>query len=377
MTIRDNIKVLYDLIYLEKEKHGGISRMWMEYFKKSCDSQVKVVYMGSFQAENIAISFLKKNKFCGSKIISKTPVSKGLLARMLSLNIVNSFLLLWKLPKDVSTFHSTGYSNPLFKRKGLTIVTTIHDMVFWDQKHMMKKSISYWDNVWGIYHSLRVSDKIVTVSHASKESISKHFPWARGKIDVIYHGISEDFFKVDIDLKKEKYFMFIGGRNEYKNYDLLLRAFAIFVKTNPDWRLCVVGQNNLTAVIEARRYQELGIIDKVDDYGLVEQNTIICLIQKTSAVVIPSLNEGFNFPLLEAMACGSPVLSSDIPVSREIGQDYADYFENNEKDLLRCMIDIKKNGVDIERLLEARNYAQTFSWDNSYKELLTVYNSFN
>jgi len=369
------MKIFYDLIYLEKERHGGISRMWMEYFKKTCSGQLKVVYMGNFRADNVVMSFLKRNNFCNSKAVNKLPVSKGLLDKIFHLNIVNSFLLLWKIPKGVDIFHSTGYSNPLIKRNGLALVTTVHDMVFWDQKNKMSKSISYWDNVWGIYHSLRVSDRVITVSQTSKESIAKHFPWAKDKIDVIYHGLSEDFLKTVIEPKKEKYFMFIGGRNEYKNFDLLLRAFAFFVKQNPDWKLCVVGQNEHTVDLESKRYQELGIDDCVDDYGLVQQDVIIDLIQKTSAVIIPSLNEGFNFPLLEAMACGSPVLSSDIPVSREIGKNYVSYFDNNEESLLRCMIDIERHGIEPEKLIEAKKYAQTFSWDNSYKKLLKVYNS--
>jgi len=369
------MKVLFDLIYLEKEKHGGISRMWIEFFKKIYKSKTDVVFIGNFESNNTAISYLKSTNFCNSVLINRPFKFGPFFSKILQLNIVNSFLLIWKIPKNIDIFHSTGYSNPLFKRKNLKIVTTIHDMVFWDQKQKMRKGITYWDNVWGIYHSLRVSDRIVTVSNASKKSIIQHFPWAEKKIEVIHHGLPEDFLKVKIKLKKEKYFMFIGGRNDYKNYDLLLDTFSLFFKDNPEWKLYVVGQNDQTKDMENKRYKKLGISANVKDYGLVDQDIIINLIQNTAAVIIPSLNEGFNFPLLEGMACGSPVLSSNIPVSKEIGKSYVSYFDNNKESLLNLMMSIKNNGVDQYKLTDARRYAHSFNWDNSYSKLMTVYNS--
>jgi glycosyltransferase involved in cell wall biosynthesis len=344
------MNILYDLTYLEKEKHGGISRMWTEYFKKICISKSNVTFMGNFQTVNTTMAYLKSVKFCRNRTINKISSSNKVLSKILQLNFVNSFFLMLKISKNINIFHSTGYSNPLFKPKGVKIVTTIHDMVFWDQKYTMKKDIAYWDNVWGIYHSLRISDRVVTVSNASKKSIIKHFPWAEEKIDVIYHGLPEDFLNVDVQMNKGKYFMFIGGRNEYKNYDLLLRSFSLFIKDNPEWKLYVVGQNNHTVESESKRYGELSISGNVEDYGLVSQDVMIDLIQKTAAVVIPSLNEGFNFPLIEGMACGAPILSSNIPVSREVGRDYVYYFKNNEESLLRLMHGILENGGSHDEL---------------------------
>jgi glycosyltransferase involved in cell wall biosynthesis len=369
------MKILYDLIYLEKERHGGISRMWTEYFKEIFRSNLKVSFLSKSQVSNTTQSYLKSVNYYNNMIIYESSYSSDFLMKISQLNFFRNILLMLKIPNNIDIFHSTGYANPLIKRNNLKIVTTIHDMVFWDQKSNMAKGVSYWDNVWGIQHSLRISDRVVTVSNASKKSIIKHFPWAEEKIDVIYHGLPEDFLNIDVQMNKEKYFMFIGGRNEYKNYDLLLRSFSLFTKEYPEWKLCVVGQNNHTVEIENKRYSELDISDKVDDYGLVDQNVMIGLIQKATAVVIPSLNEGFNFPLIEGMACGAPVLSSNIPVSQEIGKDYVKYFNNNEQSLLRLMKDVSENSTSYNKLEQARNYARTFNWNNSYKKLMKVYNS--
>ena len=65
------MKVLFDLIYLEKEKHGGISRMWIEFFKKIYKSKTDVVFIGNFESNNTAISYLKSTNFCNSVLINR------------------------------------------------------------------------------------------------------------------------------------------------------------------------------------------------------------------------------------------------------------------------------------------------------------------
>ena len=361
---------------MEKEECGGISRMWTEILKKiRTASNVELTFLGNLEVKNTTIDYLNSVDYLNGNIIEKDFKKNYFFSKILRLNFINSIFLMMKFAKEVDIFHSTGYSNPLIKPKGLKVVTTIHDMVFWDQSHTMKKGIIYWDNVWGIYHSLKVSDKVITVSETSKNSIIKVFPWAKSKIEVIYHGLPEEFLNVEVQIDKCKYFMFIGGRNEYKNYDLLLRTFSLFVKENPEWKLYVVGQNKNTLQKEKKRYCELGIDDVVFDYGMVSQDVMIELIQKSAAVVIPSLNEGFNFPLIESMACGAPVLSSNIPVSLEIGMCHAQYFENNEESLLGLMGNILRQGVSMKDLENARDHARTFSWNSSYLKLIEVYKS--
>ena len=169
--------------------------------------------------------------------------------------------------------------------------------------------------------------------------------------------------------------MFIGGRNTYKNFDLLLDSFSLISKEFPDWKLIVVGENQNTYLKEQERYKFLGVSELVIDYGLVSEEKLIELLQNASALVIPSLNEGFNFPLLEALAAGCPVLSSDIPVSREIGIDHATYFSNNTKSLLECMRNNILYQIKKENLMNGQEYSRTFNWDKSFNNLVKVYES--
>jgi len=156
---------------------------------------------------------------------------------------------------------------------------------------------------------------------------------------------------------------------------MLLDVFSIFVKKNPNWKLHIVGENETTSHDESVKYQNLGITNNIIDHGLISQENIINLLLNASALVITSLNEGFNFPLLEAMSAGCPVISSDIPVSREIGLHYPIYFDNNPTALLCALEMHAKRGMNVERIRQSQVHAKKYSWDNAVKKLLEVYES--
>ena len=169
--------------------------------------------------------------------------------------------------------------------------------------------------------------------------------------------------------------MFIGGRNSYKNYDLLLEAFSRLKNEYSEWKIIVVGENKNTYQSEKIKYDLLGIAHLVEDYGLVSEKKLISLLQRASALIIPSLNEGFNFPLLEALAAGCPVLSSNIPVSKEIGKDYVKYFSNNSDSLVDAMRLNILNPINKAKIISAQKYSRTFNWDKSFNNLERIYES--
>lgn len=366
------MRVIYDLIFFSKEIFGGISRMWMEHFKLLSMHQIEPVFIIG-PSKNLTQEFLETNEYFGGKVIKENPVWKFKGLRQLSF-YRNWQLLKVNINNNGCIFHSTDYINPLIKKKSLKVVTTIHDMVFWDQKDRFRKNIIYLDKICSIYHSLKISDQIITVSETSKSSILKRFPWAESKINVIYHGLHNSMRNIKLINEKENSFLFIGARNCYKNFDFLLNAFSEFVKDFPDWILHVTGENEHTMDQEYLKYKGLGIKDHVYDHGLVSQEKLIELLRKTSALIIPSLNEGFNLPLLEAMGAGAPVLSSDIPVSKELGREHVKYFSLDSVDsLISEMREIAENPLSYDLLLEAQRYARCFNWEENFNKVVDVY----
>ena len=361
------MEIIYDLNYLGKEGFGGISRMWMELFRRLPSAPIEPTFIVG-PAANKTQTFLEENAYFGGKVIHENPlwpkVSRFWFARTLRLLELN------RRPGK-AIFHSTDFINPLFRRKDLKLVTTIHDMVFWDQWRRFRKNVDYFSSVASIMHSLAVCDRIVTVSYAAKASIVKRFPAAEGKIEVIYHGLHESFRRLELSGRREKALLFLGARNYHKNYDLLLEAFAAFVRKNPEWRIWAVGENAHLKAQEDAKYARLGIADKIVDHGMIPEAKLMELFGRAGALVIPSLNEGFNFPLLEGMAAGIPVLSSDIPVSRELGRDFVRYFSpTSAAELLRELERLEGEPFPERLLAAAQVHARSFTWDESMKKLV-------
>ena len=366
------MNVTFDLIYFSLQSFGGISRMWMELFKQLPDTEINPTFITG-PAENMAQDFLEQNNFFGGNIIQEE--ASGFYQKIRRLGFYrNLHLMKMNLGSDERIFHSTDYINPLISRKSLRVVTTIHDMVFWDQSDRFIRNIWYYDKLWCTYHACRLSDRVIAVSESAKQRIIAQFPWAEEKITVIYHGIDESLLNIKLNKSKKKRFLFIGGRNEHKNFDLLAKAFAIFCRDFPDWQLHLAGPNAHCTDRELKLFADLDITDKVIDHGLVPQKKLASLLQSSTALVIPSLNEGFNFPLLEGMAAGCPVLSSDIPVSRELGDGRAHFFPaDSVTELvkkLRLLVDKPPN---TQELSSNQQYARTFRWENSFDALKEVY----
>ena len=368
------MNVVYDLVFFAKEPFGGISRMWMELFRRLPGSPIRPTFIAG-PADNLAQKYIETESFLGGHVVRES--RDGFLGKLALLGAWRSLrLLAVNRRPDAAIFHSTDYINPLLCWGSLKIVTTIHDMVFWDQSDRFAKNIWFWDKRWSTYHALKISDRVITVSEASRDRIAAHFPWAKDKIVVIPHGLDDSFRRAPFRESKERRFLFVGGRNCYKNFELLVDAFARFGRDVPGWTLDVVGENASSRESEALLYRRLGIADKVIDHGLVEQAELVELMGRAGAVVIPSLNEGFNFPLLEAMGAGAPVLSSDIPASRELGAGHVRFFSPHSVDsLVEAMRELAERPPSADRLRDARTHAHSFTWDRSFSQLIGVYDA--
>jgi len=346
--------------------------MWMELFKQLPDPDINPTFIAG-PATNMAQDYLEHNNYFGGMVVKEE--ATGFYEKLRRLGFYrNLHLMGMNLKKDEHIFHSTDYINPLISRKSLKIVTTIHDMVFWDQSNQFARNIWYYDKLWCTYHACRISDQVITVSESAKKRILAQFPWAEEKISVVYHGLDKSLLNIELKTDKEKFFLFIGGRNGHKNFDLLAEAFAFFSRDYADWQLHIAGPNSHSHEREQKLFANLGIADKVTDHGLVSSEKLSSILQSAAALVIPSLNEGFNFPLLEGMAAGCPVLSSDIPVSRELGEGRSRFFPADSKAALvkqlRLLVD---NPPNYEELDLNQKYARSFQWESSFDALKKIY----
>jgi glycosyltransferase involved in cell wall biosynthesis len=230
---------------------------------------------------------------------------------------------------------------------------------------------------------LRRATRIIAVSHATRDDIVRFYGINRSLIDVVYPGLDCQTFFPDRDPEHLEtlrrtfglappYVLYVGNRSTgFKNFSTVLRAFA-----------CDTNLAGLTVAVAGPAWlpEELSQVDRVSSASRLrlivnpDDQTLRQLYSFAAAFVYPSLNEGFGIPLLEAMACGAPVIASDTPVFREVADDAAMYFDPHDSDALarsmqRCLNKATRDDLVARGLRRVLG----FSWETSAADTYAVY----
>lgn len=278
-----------------------------------------------------------------------------------------------------------------FFRTNHPIIVTVYDLFMYDNPDNLPMTIFEKLKYKLIFSAIKKADALTTISEYTKAELVKKLNYPAEKISVVYEGINPAIFK---QVKKGKKFLLkygipedkkivlnVGTEIPRKNIPLLIRAFKLLHDKDANTILVKIGHplNQSYRDENKRLVGALGLdrsvffIDNVDDVDLVNFYSV------SSVVVSPSLREGgFALPLLEAMACGCPVVYSNIPPLVEtVGdcgvcanpEDPASFAEAilkvlNDKKLVKQLMG--------KALLRVKN----FTWENSAKRLLKVYADF-
>lgn len=174
--------------------------------------------------------------------------------------------------------------------------------------------------------------KIVTVSDHTKKDLVSSFRISPDKVQTIYNGVDIEKFqkKSQIDLGKlgisKPFFLYTGVWREHKNIKGLVRAFALCVKRGLDAELVLTGGKGVYRDEIVAKIRKYGVEDRVVLTGFVDDAELVGLFQNARCFVFPSFSEGFGLPPLEAMAAGTPNVSSSSSCMGEIYGDNVLYF---------------------------------------------------
>lgn len=231
------------------------------------------------------------------------------------------------------------------------------------------------------------SQGILTVSEFSKQDIAKEFNFPKDKIFVT-HLAAEDIYKPlnknnckKIIAKKygidKDFILYVGGFSPRKNIIGIIEAFSLLkINFKKDLKLVITGKKGISYERYKKRADDLGLNDSVIFTGFIPLNDLPIFYNASKLLVYPSFYEGFGLPPLEAMACGTPVIASDVTSLPEICGDSAIlidpyniydisyYIENilSDSDL--------KNNLIKKGLLKSSHY----SWKNTAIDTITAYN---
>lgn len=269
---------------------------------------------------------------------------------------------------------------PLPQIKSKYIVTSVHDFSFKHYRDFLpKERKEYFDKYFD--ERVKESDCLICFSEHIKNEIKGMLKYCDSEITVIPHGVRHDIFKVyeDHELDTElpdKFMLFVGSIEPRKNLKRLLKAYDSIDKSLKEaYKLVLAGfkgwENSEIMELINNNEQYISYIGYVSDERLAK------IYNKSSLFVFPSIYEGFGLPILEAMACGTPVITSHTSSMPEVGGDAAIYCDPYSiEDIADKIVKVLNDSELRYRLREKGiNRAKEFTWEKSALKHIEVFNS--
>jgi len=236
-----------------------------------------------------------------------------------------------------------------------------------------------------IIKTVQRADAVITVSEFSRARIVEKLGIPADNVKVIYPGIDDKFARPDektiqdVRIKfgiRKRYILYVGKFEPQKNIMRLLEAFKK-VLSNEEVCLVMAGPVNWYYFVVLEKAKQLGISDDVVFTDFIEDEDMAALYSGASAFVFPSLYEGFGLPLLEAMACGVPIVTSHVCSIPEVVGDsacFADPFSADDiaDKIVHCLQDAAEGSSLINA---ARDRSRLFTWKNTALKTINAYTS--
>ncbi len=380
------MRVLYDHQIFQEQSFGGVSRYFMELYSAGSDFEPEIAVRHSDNRHLLAHpelagmvrpfrdnmgDFLPQLDFRGKGRLYDLLCRISRRPRPAAANREHSLRVISAGRFDV--FHPT-YFDPYFLEAigSRPFVVTVFDMIheIFPEHLSLADPASQWKRL-----LCDKASRIIAISHATKADLIEHFRVDPGKIDVVHlasslKGIGE---AAPPRLPDERRFLlYTGSRSGYKNFFFFAGVVAeIFVRFN-DLRLVCTGEP-LSAL--ERSYLERLSIAHLVEAGPVSDDELARLYAGAEMLIIPSLYEGFGMPILEACACGCPLVLSDTPAMREIAGDAALYFKPKSAPELGAAIERILGDDDLRAAMTrgGAHRARDFSWSATAQGTAEVY----
>lgn len=312
----------------------------------------------------------------------------------------------FKLPRIAKLYncdilHCTSNTAPYSKKTPL--ITTLHDIIYMEgslSKLLMSKA-SLYQKFGNLYRRIIVSKvvqnsrRLITVSNFEKENITNFFKLKNKEIQAVHNGVNKTFTaSIDADhIAKvkakyelpEKYMLHISNKDPRKNTKKVLIAFKEFLKTaTANHQLLMLGCKDVELKSMLNDINAVELYEHIVLTGYVSDADLPVFYQLSELFLFPSLREGFGIPIIEAMACGVPVITSNISAMPEVAGNAAHLVNPNKpEEICRGMLKIVFNESYKKELIQKGLERSTaFSWNSmafkvleQYKELYKEINS--
>jgi glycosyltransferase involved in cell wall biosynthesis len=286
---------------------------------------------------------------------------------------------------QVDIIHSTNFSAPYFHSRRKRLVMTIYDLSFLVHPEFhLPENVAH--TLQGTKEAIARADTLITISHFSRHELIERMSVSPDRVVVtplaptLEHVPLQDPQHIQLVRQRyhlpEHFILFVGSLEPRKNITRLLAAYAKLASAlQREVHLVLAGgpgwlNENIQATI-----QRLGLNERVHIVGYVEEKSLPVLYSLATVFVYPSLYEGFGLPVLDAMQCGVPVLTSNVSSLPEVAGDAALLVTPTEVEDIAHGLSRLLEHADLRAELRARGYQRVreFSWERCARETLAVY----
>lgn len=347
-------------------RHGGIGRYISEYLRRAArDPALDFTIVGTDQSQL-------------SELL--TPIAKQDRARIHAITAPMRHYSLaeqWQLPRvlqrlSIDLLHVPHFNVPLGYHR--PFVVTIHDLLWHSTKGTTVTTLPPWQYwlkyaayQWVVKNAVTHAQAVFVPTQFVAQTISRHYPVARRRTVVTYEGVGEQFQPATKAERQPHQLLYVGSLYPHKNVTVVLDALLQL----PTETLVVVGARDVFSQVFTAAVRERGLSDRVRLLHQLSDRELVELYQSSSLLIQPSTSEGFGLTGVEALACGTPLIASDIPVFHEVYGAAAFFFDPHDPDQLADMI---RTAQDPQSQPEPRAIAAVLercSWDRMTDVILS------
>jgi len=292
----------------------------------------------------------------------------------------------------VHLLHCPANTGPVLTPSKVKLVVTIHDVIYLLPRNFLPDSPSIYQRLGRLYRCLivpiiaRKADAIITVSHCSRRDILRFLDVSPERVHVVYEAPGDHFRKLpderEVTRVRTRYgirgpfILALGGVDPRKNTTRILESFSKFkTRSRSNYQLVIVGLPEAARRQFGHMASRMRVAEDVIMTDFVPENDLVALYNGADLFVYPSLYEGFGLPVLEAMACGTPVITSTSGSLPEVAGESAVFVDPNDTEALVNAIEQVLTDRDLrQRLVEqGLRHVSKFSWERAAREVLKIY----
>ncbi len=287
------------------------------------------------------------------------------------------------LDLEIDVLHGPAFLIPT-RRSAVTKVVTIHDLVAFTLPETIPRKYALYMR-WLIRRAVRHADRVITDSENVRNEILRILQTNPHRVTAIALGVSTRFhpaspaavreLRTELGLERP-YLLSLGNLEPRKNLRGLLKAFRLVRQRHPGpLELVIAGRFAWLSKPLITDLANSELRDSVRTTGFVSAEKLPALYSGAEAFVFPTFGEGFGLPVLEAMACGSPVVASGIPAVREVAGDAAVLVDPySPESIAQGILEVLDSGEARESIIRrGLEHARHFRWEKTARETLAVY----